>query len=128
VGVKMKDALFRVLDPEDDEFAKMLMELGVKKNVAKILAYMKNQREVTSRDLELGSGLRQPEVSLAMRELREMGWVSEREMKKPGKGRPYKMYTLEKPIREIIEELEEEKRKESQIVMENIQRLKELVK
>jgi len=123
----MSDMLFKTFDPKDDEFAKMLMELGIKKNVARVLTYMKNHTEVTSRDLELGSGLRQPEVSLAMRELKELGWVSEREKKKPGKGRPYKVYTLERPVKEIIEELEEKKRKETQQAMENIQRLKELV-
>jgi predicted transcriptional regulator len=86
----MKSLSVNVLDRADEEFADTLIELGLKRNVAKVLTYLKNVKEVTSRDLEMGSDLRQPEVSIAMRELEELGWIAEREEKKPGKGRPYK--------------------------------------
>ena len=76
----------------------------------------------------MGSDLRQPEVSIAMRELEELGWIGEREEKKPGKGRPYKIYKLETDIDSIIEHLESQKKKESQAMMASIKRLKELTK
>jgi predicted transcriptional regulator len=43
--------------------------------------------EVTSVALEQGSGLRQPEVSIAMRQLKEQDWINEGDEKKPGKGK-----------------------------------------
>jgi predicted transcriptional regulator len=89
---------------------------------------LKNVKEVTSRDLEMGSDLRQPEVSIAMRELEELGWIGEREEKKPGKGRPYKIYQLKTNIEAIIEYLENQKKKESLAMMASIKRLKELSK
>jgi len=124
----MKSLSVNVLDKADEEFADTLIELGLKRNVAKVLTYLKNVIEVTSRDLEMGSDLRQPEVSIAMRELEELGWISEREEKKPGKGRPYKIYKLKTSIDSIIEYLENQKKKESQAMMASIKRLKELTK
>jgi len=124
----MKSLSVNVLDKADEEFADTLIELGLKRNVAKVLTYLKNVKDVTSRDLEMGSDLRQPEVSIAMRELEELGWIGEREEKKPGKGRPYKIYKLETKIEAIIEHLEAQKKKESQAMMASIKRLKELTK
>ncbi|MCZ7401640.1 MAG: transcriptional regulator protein [Candidatus Methanoperedens sp.] len=124
----MKSLSVNVLDKADEEFADTLIELGLKRNVAKVLTYLKNVKDVTSRDLEMGSDLRQPEVSIAMRELEELGWIGEREEKKPGKGRPYKIYKLETNIDSIIEHLEAQKKKESQAMMASIKRLKELTK
>jgi predicted transcriptional regulator len=74
----------------------------------------------------MGSDLRQPEVSIAMREIRKLDWVSERDEKNPGKGRPYRIYKLNKSLAEIIEYLEGEKAKESEMVMKHIERLKAL--
>ncbi|MCX9015156.1 MAG: transcriptional regulator protein [Candidatus Methanoperedens sp.] len=124
----MKSLSVNVLDKADEEFADTLIQLGLKRNVAKVLTYLKNIKEVTSRDLEMGSDLRQPEVSIAMRELEELNWISEREEKKPGKGRPYKIYQLNTNIDTIINYLEKEMKKESQLKMDNIKRLKQLSK
>ena len=124
----MKSLSVNVLDKADEEFADTLIELGLKRNVAKVLTYLKNVKDVTSRDLEMGSDLRQPEVSIAMRELEELGWIGEREEKKPGKGRPYKIYKLETKIDSIIEHLESQKKIESLAMMASIKRLKELTK
>lgn len=124
----MKSLSVNVLDKSDEEFADTLIELGLKRNVAKVLTYLKNVKEVTSRDLEMGSDLRQPEVSIAMRELEELGWIGEREEKKPGKGRPYKIYQLKTSIEAIIEYMENQKKKESVAMMASIKRLKELSK
>jgi len=124
----MKSLSVNVLDKADEEFADTLIELGLKRNVAKVLTYLKNVKDVTSRDLEMGSDLRQPEVSIAMRELEELGWIAEREEKKTGKGRPYKIYQLKTHIEAIIEHLETQKKKESQAMMASIKRLKELTK
>jgi predicted transcriptional regulator len=82
--------------------------------------------EATSRDIEKGSGLRQPEVSIAMRTLREKGWIAERDVKGSGKGRPTRLYRLVISIDEIIGYFEEIKRRESARAIETIQRLKEI--
>jgi predicted transcriptional regulator len=120
----MRSQSVKVLDLADEEFADTLMGLGLKRNVAKTLTYLKNVDEVTSREIERGSDLRQPEVSNAMRELKNMNWVVIREQKKPGKGRPFKIYRLDEKINSIIKKLEQQKSIESRRMMDNIQRLK----
>jgi predicted transcriptional regulator len=109
-----------------EEFASILMKIGMKRNVAKVLTYLAGVEEATSREIEIGSDLRQPEVSIAMRELRKLNWISERDEKNPGKGRPYRIYKLNKELPEIVNYLETEKRLETDQTMKQIERLKEL--
>jgi predicted transcriptional regulator len=111
---------------ERDEFASILMKIGLKRNVAKVLTYLAGVSEATSREIEMGSDLRQPEVSIAMREIRKLDWISERDEKNPGKGRPYRIYKLNKSLPEIVEYLEAEKARESENVMKQIEKLKSL--
>ncbi len=115
-----------VLDEKEDEFARILMNIELKRNVARTLVYLANVEEATSRHIELGADLRQPEVSTAMRRLMEENWVDVHEIKKEGKGRPVKCYKLAAPIEEIVNKLE--KRKQEQVAkdLESIQKLREL--
>ena len=114
----------RVFDDHDLEFIDILRNLNISRNVASTLAYLANVNEATSKDLELGSELRQPEVSIAMRELRTYGWLEEREIKKEGKGRPMKVYKLAVPMNEIVLHLEEKTKKEAEKTLYNIKKLK----
>lgn len=122
----MRQFSVKVLDDDDREFVEVLRGLGIPRNVASMITYLANVEEATSREIEIGSNLRQPEVSIAMRALRNNGWVEEREVKKDGKGRPMKVYRLIISLEEIIKHFEEEKKVESTMVMENIERLKDL--
>ncbi len=124
----MRQFSVKVLDDTDREFVEVLRELGIPRNVASMITYLANVEEATSREIEIGSNLRQPEVSIAMRTLRNNSWVEEREIKKDGKGRPMKVYRLTISMGEIIRHFEEEKRKESAKTMESIEKLKELSK
>jgi predicted transcriptional regulator len=91
-----------------------------------MITYLANVDEATSREIEIGSNLRQPEVRKAMRTLRNNNWVDEREIKKDGKGRPMKVYRLTISLGDIIKHFEEEKQRESAKTMESIEKLKEL--
>jgi predicted transcriptional regulator len=71
--------------------------------------------------------MRQPEVSIAMRTLRNNKWVEERDIKAAGKGRPMRVYKLTVPLESIINHYEEESNRESTKTMQAIQRLKEIV-
>ena len=90
---------------EVERLMNLLMRAGLKKNIAKSLAYMVNREEVTSREIEKEMGLRQPEVSIAMQWLRKRGWVVKRDVKKEGKGRPVHAYKLAKPFSQILSEI-----------------------
>ncbi len=111
---------------ERDEFASILMKIGLKRNVAKVLTYLAGVPEATSREIEIGSDLRQPEVSIAMREIRRLDWIAERDERNPGKGRPYRIYKLNRSLPDIVLYLESENAKEAERVMKQIEKLKSL--
>jgi len=123
----MKESTVKILDDKDMEFVETLRSLGVPRNVATLITFLANVDEASSREIEMGSDLRQPEVSIAMRTLRDNQWIEEREIKREGKGRPMKVYSLRASIEEIIKHFEEEKLHESAQAMESIQRLKQLI-
>jgi predicted transcriptional regulator len=111
--------------PKEEEFANLLMNIGLKRNVAKVLVYLANTSEATSRDIERGTDLRQPEVSIAMRTLKENEWIESRESKAESKGRPVKIYRLSRPIEEIMDIIERNKRKEVKSQLDLIQKVRE---
>lgn len=108
------------------EIANLFRKLNLSKPIAKTLACISCNGEITSREIEMISQLRQPEVSIAMNYLRKRrGWVDCEEIKKnEGKGRPVKIYRLAIPMAEIIETLEREVIEENEVMLENISRLK----
>ena len=95
--------------------------------MATLITYLANTDDVTPREIEMGTNLRQPEVSIAMRTMRQNNWVNERDIKTEEKGRPMKVYKLSVPIGEIIKHYEEEKNNEAAQNMKSIQRLKEMI-
>jgi len=124
----MKNLKIKQLDEKGEEIADALMSLGLSRNISMSLAFLQNMNIATSLDLERSARLRQPEVSIAMRELKERDWVDEREEKKPGKGRPFKIYTLKVGFDEIVAQLEKEQKKVIEESQKKIKRLKELGK
>ena len=123
----MRESTVKILDDKDMEFVETLRSLGVPRNVATLITFLANVEEASSREIEMGSDLRQPEVSIAMSTLRENNWIEEKEIKREGKGRPMKVYALHATIDDIIKHFEEEKLHESAQAMESIQRLKQLI-
>jgi predicted transcriptional regulator len=125
-GIIIRNITIEVADEKYLEFVDGLRNLGINRNMSKLITYLKDVEESSSRDIEMATGLRQPEVSIAMQPLRELGWISERDVKNSGKSRPQKIYALRVTIDEIIEHYEAKKNNESAQTMWAIQRLKEL--
>jgi predicted transcriptional regulator len=125
-GVIIKQTAVKVLDEKELEFIEALRSLKVPRRMASLITYLANTNEATTREIEMGTNLRQPEVSMGMRALRQNNWIEQRSIKKEGKGRPMIVYKLSVPIEEIIKHYEEKKNRESTKAMESIQRLKEI--
>jgi predicted transcriptional regulator len=113
--------------PREEEFADLLVQIGLKKNVAKVLVYLAHTPEATSRDIERGTDLRQPEVSIAMAAMIDQHWVENRETKAENKGRPVKIYKLSQHIGEIMDSIEKEKRAEATNQLNLIQQLRDYI-
>ncbi len=105
----------------------MLQSLGLPRTEATAIVCLKDCKELRSLHIELVSGLRQPEVSVAMHPLRDRGWVDERsEKKNKGKGRPVKYYKLTVPFPQIVQILEEEFLRDNTEKIVALKRLREL--
>lgn len=122
-----KDEIPAVMGSNEYEMIELLRRINVSRPIALTLACLAKGREISSQSIEMISGLRQPEVSVAMRYLRENNWIDIREEKKSkGKGRPVKLYRLTVPMDCIVSKIEEEIIAESRIVLRNIERLKHI--
>ena len=109
----MKEQSILVFTDKEEEFVNLLIKIGTKKTVAQTLVFLANTPEATSRELERGTDLRQPEVSIVIKYLDEQGWVQCRTIPSENKGRPQKCYSLTKPVKEIIAAIEKAKKTEA---------------
>jgi predicted transcriptional regulator len=117
----------RGFSKKDEVLVDLLMGTGMPKNVARMLAFVRKKEETNSVEIEVATGLRQPEVSIAVQELRRRKWIIKRDIKKEGKGRPVHSYKLAMPFDKIVEILEREERKRIERIESNIEQLKTTV-
>ena len=117
-----------VLDEKDDKAVHLFSELGMPKNLAKTLMYISQVPECKSADVEQGADLRQPEVSVAMQEMRRRGWAKKRDLKKKGKGRPVHIYKLTKALPDILKSFEKEKMKQVETIKTDLNDLQKIIK
>jgi predicted transcriptional regulator len=115
------------LDSQDEKIIKIFAELGMPRNLAKTLMYISKTEECRSAEIEHQANLRQPEVSVAMQELQNRGWINKRDLKKKGKGRPVHLYSLTSNLNTIIKNFEQEKIKEIEIIRKDLDELKNLI-
>ena len=123
----MKRKNLLVLDEKDDKAVQLFTGLGMPKNLAKTLMYISQVDECKCADVEQSADLRQPEVSIAMQELRRRGWIKKRDLKGKGKGRPVHIYKPTKNLSEIVKAVEQEKLKEIESVKKDMANLKTII-
>jgi predicted transcriptional regulator len=124
----MKQESVQYFTEKEEEFANLLIAIGTKKNVATVLVFLTSTSEATSRAIERGTDLRQPEVSIAMKYLMDQGWINSRENTSANKGRPMKVYELAKPINEIMDCIEKEKKKEANNQLALLKKLRDYIR
>jgi len=123
----MKRKNMLVLDEKDEKAVEIFRELGMPKNLAKTLLYINQVDEFRSADVEQAADMRQPEVCIAIKELRRRGWVTKRDLKKEGKGRPIHIYTSTQNLSEILNDFEQKKLEEVETIKNDITELKNLI-
>ncbi len=100
------------MQPEP-QIVKLLVANGLRPAEARTLAcWNEDDDELTQLDMENIAGLRQPEVSLAVCEMRRRGWLRQIAKRKPERGAPVKVYTLAIPMRDIVREIVAERTRE----------------
>ncbi len=123
----MKQKEIYMFDEDDDRAIELFVKLGMPKNLAKTLLFISQFDECQCAEVEQGADLRQPEVSIAMQELRKRNWVKKRNLKKKGKGRPVHIYKPAIELSEILKSFEQEKMQELENIKKDITELKTII-
>jgi len=118
----------KILDENDLIFVSDLRNLGIPRNIALALVYLSNVKEASSREIEIGTGLRQPEISIAINFMKDNQWIDSHMIKANKKGRPLKMYSLCVKMSQIYEYYEQQVRLNYEESVMKIDRLKKIVK
>ncbi len=112
----------------NEKLVEALLKTRLPKTVAKTLALILTAGEVRSVDIERATGLRQPEVSIAVKYLRNRGWVSKKDIKKEGKGRPVHIYSLAVSPSELYEIIRAEEEGKIAEIKNNLRVLREYLR
>ena len=112
----------------DEKLIELLIKAGLHRNLAKAIVYLSKVKRAKAKEIERQADLRQPEVSLATKHLKERKWVRERELKKKGKGRPTKEYELIVDLKDIVKDLVNAKREELNELKAKLLQLEKLLK
>lgn len=100
---------------------------GMPKGIARTLAYLSTQEDwATSKDIERGTRLRQPEVSISVRSLVERGWVERDNLRRDSKGRPVNIYRMSTSLVDIYREILDHERSKISQVESNMDQLRDL--
>ena len=115
----MKQETVQYLSDQEEEFVNILIGIGTKKNVAKVLVFLKNSAKGTLRAIERGTDLRQPQVSVALRYMAGQGWVKISKIPSERKGRQNKQFALAVPLPQIMDGIEKitRERAENQLAL-----------
>ena len=123
----MREEVVQYFSEKEEEFASLLIDIGMKRNVAKVLVFLIHAKEATSRAIERGVDLRQPEVSLAIKYMAGQGWVTSDEIPSAKKGRPNKKYSLAMPVKEIMAAIEKNSRDEANQQLALVKRMRNYI-
>ena len=86
----------------------VLTKAGLGRNPARVIVFVAAAGRTYSAQIQAATGLRQPEVSIALRDLSERRWVVKQTVQREGKGRPINVYRLRRTMAEIGEWAEKE--------------------
>lgn len=125
----MKKQEMEIISEKEEKLIDVMMRLDIVRGTARTLVYMLSSKNnaVSSIDIERAATLRQPEVSVATAELRNLGILSQKSIKHKGKGRPTHRYSLKKSPTEIKSIITEKSQERLKKMEENLKTLDTLI-
>ncbi len=96
----------QVRSSKDTPLVSSLSATGMPKGVARTLASISTAADwLTSKDIERETRLRQPEVSIAVRELLARGWIQQDALRDGAKGRPVYIYRMAADLKRVFDDI-----------------------
>ena len=114
------------IDSDSHEMIDLLISLGVSHNIAKTLICLHKHGPSKSIDLQKRCELRQPDVSIAISGLNELGVVNILPVNSKGRGRPSHIYELAMPLDEALVPFRRQANERLTVIQNQLSRLAEL--
>jgi predicted transcriptional regulator len=93
---------FAIKNPQGAALAESLIDLGMSPSIVKVLLCLHTHGATTSKILQTRCGLRQPEISTAIKTLNERKMVRIQSKGANGRGRPSHIYELTESLQTCI--------------------------
>jgi len=114
------------MDEKDNEIVNILTRTRMTRNTAKVFVAIKELDSPNTKQIMQFTGIMQPQISVAVRQLIDMGYVESKTEQTENRGRPISYFSLKKSIDEIISDIKETVQRKIDAEKQNIVRLREL--
>lgn len=104
-----------------------LIQLGANENTASVLLCLHHHGASTSKNLQFHCNIRQPDVSMAIAELRDMNLVHFSPKTEASRGRPAHIYRLRNNLEQSIQPFVNQARKRAKEILTDLEFINELV-
>lgn len=104
-----------------------LIQLGANEITASVLLCLHHHGASTSKDLQYHCNIRQPDVSMAIAELREMNLVHFSPRTEATRGRPAHIYRLRNNLEQSIQPFVNRARKQAKEILNDVEAIGELI-
>ena len=104
-----------------------LVQLGANENTASVLICLHHHGAASSKDLQCQCNIRQPDVSTAISELREMNLVHFSSRSESSRGRPAHVYRLRMNLEQSIQPFVNRAKKRANDILSNVESIRALV-
>ena len=91
-----------------EEVIKSFQRVGIGEHVARCFMAMAETEKTSQKELQRMTGLRQPEISIALEKLYSSGWIDRRVIKEEMRGRPFFSYKFKTSVKEILDSIRDE--------------------
>ena len=104
-----------------------LVQLGANENTASVLICLHHHGAASSKDLQCHCNIRQPDVSMAISELREMNLVHFSSRSESSRGRPAHVYRLRMTLEQSIQPFVNRAKKRANEILNDVEAICTLV-
>ncbi|MED5291619.1 MAG: MarR family transcriptional regulator [Candidatus Thermoplasmatota archaeon] len=104
-----------------------LVQLGANENTASVLICLHHHGAASSKDLQCHCNIRQPDVSMAISELREMNLVHFSSRPESSRGRPAHVYRLRMTLEQSIQPFVNHAKKRANEILNDVEAIRALV-
>ena len=114
------------MDEKDNEIVNILTRIGMARNTAQVFVAIKELNNPDTKQIMQFTGIMQPQISVAVRQLINMGYVESKTEQTENRGRPISYFSFKNSITDIINGIELMVEKRINAEKRELERLREL--